>query len=367
MRIRVSIDVSKPLTRVMHLTGPNRQKIQIRFAYEKMPNFCYLCGLLGHLVHDCPQCVDLLGEKDRIDEGKLAYGDWLRFNNAAQNNRVVHGSLGSTLRRPTSETTFFSSARDKGILGKSPVSSKFGKDVVNSRIPGNQQSRCQLVEEVGGSSGSQTTMAVRDKGKRVMDTNSPSITHPPYIIPPLRNPNYQAQLVIYQGPNTSSPNSDLMDQTMSEPSTQLIPLEPKQQPIPLIQSEPKNHHPYSTQTHSIQLLQPNTDFSPTASLSLPKDSIHNLVFQSKPRLIRKFKPTSLPLSLQPDVTTEPNSQSVPTTKKRGRPCTNPKTIGPKSKSSVRKNKEFESKKQRTEYVESSLPEAGAVVQPRLSQ
>ncbi|KAK4412729.1 hypothetical protein Salat_2920100 [Sesamum alatum] len=50
------------------------------FTYEKLPTFCYGCGILGHIYRDCAQRLDA-GFRER-DESKLPYGAWLRETRA---------------------------------------------------------------------------------------------------------------------------------------------------------------------------------------------------------------------------------------------------------------------------------------------
>ncbi|KAL0430337.1 UNVERIFIED_CONTAM: hypothetical protein Sradi_0659700 [Sesamum radiatum] len=53
MRLRVSLDVSKPLRRVLKLRTTLGDEQLLSFTYEKLPNFCYICGCLGHLSKFC--------------------------------------------------------------------------------------------------------------------------------------------------------------------------------------------------------------------------------------------------------------------------------------------------------------------------
>lgn len=49
LRFIATVDIRKSLHRVINITGPGGQEIQVRLAYERLPNFCYFCGILGHL------------------------------------------------------------------------------------------------------------------------------------------------------------------------------------------------------------------------------------------------------------------------------------------------------------------------------
>ncbi|KAF5443021.1 hypothetical protein F2P56_035618 [Juglans regia] len=74
LRLRVMIDLTKPLARGRFLTLGNA-KYWIPFKYERLPNFCYHCGKIKHVTGMC----------DKLDRGKASlegfnqqYGAWLR-------------------------------------------------------------------------------------------------------------------------------------------------------------------------------------------------------------------------------------------------------------------------------------------------
>ncbi|KAL4317903.1 hypothetical protein GQ457_18G009840 [Hibiscus cannabinus] len=73
MRVRVNIYVTKPLRRCVALGGCGTKPRLCPLQYEKLPNFCHGCGLLGHLVIDCPR-------QPYDPQIKFQYGDWLRAN-----------------------------------------------------------------------------------------------------------------------------------------------------------------------------------------------------------------------------------------------------------------------------------------------
>ncbi|KAL0355426.1 UNVERIFIED_CONTAM: LINE-1 retrotransposable element O protein [Sesamum radiatum] len=75
MRIRVSLNVHKPLKRSLKLQSSFGQELVVRFTYERLSNFCYLCGRLGHIDKYC---------EIRFDDGfrdlgtETPFRPWLR-------------------------------------------------------------------------------------------------------------------------------------------------------------------------------------------------------------------------------------------------------------------------------------------------
>ena len=60
MRLRVAVDISKPMCRGRKITMANGKEGWVSFKYERLPNICYWCGMLTHSDRDC-----LLWEKSR--------------------------------------------------------------------------------------------------------------------------------------------------------------------------------------------------------------------------------------------------------------------------------------------------------------
>ncbi|XP_050222712.1 uncharacterized protein LOC126672803 [Mercurialis annua] len=52
-RIRVMIDVTKPIVRGTKIINPLGESCWVSFKYEKIQNFCYWCGMCDHIVADC--------------------------------------------------------------------------------------------------------------------------------------------------------------------------------------------------------------------------------------------------------------------------------------------------------------------------
>ncbi|KAL0367135.1 UNVERIFIED_CONTAM: hypothetical protein Sradi_3603600 [Sesamum radiatum] len=65
-RIMVAINVSQPLVRALCIRTPTGDDLVVSFTYERLQNFCYLCGRLGHISAAC----ELLFEEGFQDPGE---------------------------------------------------------------------------------------------------------------------------------------------------------------------------------------------------------------------------------------------------------------------------------------------------------
>ena len=71
MRIRVNIPLDQPPRRCGVVASPEGEKFQVYFRYERLPVFCFFCGVMGHDDWHCT-CSER-------QTGKLPqYGDQLR-------------------------------------------------------------------------------------------------------------------------------------------------------------------------------------------------------------------------------------------------------------------------------------------------
>ena len=74
LRVRVQLDVTKKLIRGKKIVVEGGEQRWISFKYERLPNFCYRCGMLSHGLRDCPE-----GKVEALPEiSALQYGAWLR-------------------------------------------------------------------------------------------------------------------------------------------------------------------------------------------------------------------------------------------------------------------------------------------------
>ena len=55
LRVRVSIDVRKPLRQSMKIKKQSGSWVELEFKYEQLGQFCFVCGLFGHLEHFFPK------------------------------------------------------------------------------------------------------------------------------------------------------------------------------------------------------------------------------------------------------------------------------------------------------------------------
>ena len=76
IRVRVEMDVGKLLCTRFPMNREKLSALWILFKYEKLGNFCYGCGLLGHEVKSCKDGEVQALWKKGITIG--VHGNWLR-------------------------------------------------------------------------------------------------------------------------------------------------------------------------------------------------------------------------------------------------------------------------------------------------
>ena len=75
LRVKVRLDVTKRLIRGKKITVEGGESRWVNFKYERLPNFCYRCGLLNHALKECPENG---AEKKNTEGEMLQYGTWMR-------------------------------------------------------------------------------------------------------------------------------------------------------------------------------------------------------------------------------------------------------------------------------------------------
>lgn len=81
-RIRIMMDIEKPLKRRMKIKHDGDSWSWINFKYERLSIFCFVCGMLDHSERDC---AIVYANPDK--EFDRTYGVWLRAPNRNAGNK----------------------------------------------------------------------------------------------------------------------------------------------------------------------------------------------------------------------------------------------------------------------------------------
>lgn len=90
LRVRVYVNVNIPLVRFVPITLKERKKYPV--FYEKLPDFCFFCGCMGHVVEECGDGIH--------DPSSCEWGEWLHWSSesASSGARGGWGSWSETGR-----------------------------------------------------------------------------------------------------------------------------------------------------------------------------------------------------------------------------------------------------------------------------
>ncbi|KAK4415646.1 hypothetical protein Salat_2672000 [Sesamum alatum] len=205
VRIRININVTKPLKRALRLRLEQGDEVVVRFFYERLPNFCYLCGKLGHIGQYC----DLRFQEHFVDPGsQTPYGAWLRAS--GPDPRIGSGSV------PARPTYIWHGSSSSGLLGSGLQGAHiFGDflrgsvrwEAVIEKVPVGGSPHQEWLEEVKKRLAIQQGKEKINLSRRLMDERSDS-TGPPFLNQvhpgPVINMGRQAHL---RGAHSSSKDS----------------------------------------------------------------------------------------------------------------------------------------------------------------
>ena len=65
VRVRVAVDLAKPLVTGLWLPTPEGVKMWAAVKYEKLKGFCYRCGIIGHSEEDCAKPYKMAAHNPR--------------------------------------------------------------------------------------------------------------------------------------------------------------------------------------------------------------------------------------------------------------------------------------------------------------
>ena len=102
MRVKVDLPIDKPLRRGGHITNTEGERTWVTFKYERLPIFCFVCGVMRH---DNKHCLLKIDKQNATP----SYGDWIRTGG------VSKGRPDRT-RPPISRSN--ESSEDENIKGK---------------------------------------------------------------------------------------------------------------------------------------------------------------------------------------------------------------------------------------------------------
>lgn len=71
-RAKIIMNITKPLKRIQRIRSSTGKVIQVEVKYERLPMFCYVCGLIGHIERDCSEAVET--ERGEVKQ----WGAWLK-------------------------------------------------------------------------------------------------------------------------------------------------------------------------------------------------------------------------------------------------------------------------------------------------
>jgi hypothetical protein len=84
MRIRVRIDVRLPLKKSTKVMNKQGEWCTVKFKYEKLGIFCFVCGIMGHVENKC-----LVRFEMEEDNGVREWSSELRAENRRQGGRIT--------------------------------------------------------------------------------------------------------------------------------------------------------------------------------------------------------------------------------------------------------------------------------------
>ncbi|KAL9440453.1 hypothetical protein AB3S75_019170 [Citrus x aurantiifolia] len=80
-RIRISVDITQPLPKMIFLKLEGEEKIPMPVSYEHLPDFCFCCGHIGHSFKECAQYKGQAKEQ-------LPYGVWMKAIKISERARL---------------------------------------------------------------------------------------------------------------------------------------------------------------------------------------------------------------------------------------------------------------------------------------
>ena len=109
-RVRVKVDISKPLCIGRVISLENGKELWVSFKYERLSNLCYWCGSLAHDDRDCKLWIESEGT---LPTETQQYGAWIKAPPFVQSKRNSVSVLGFYKTKSIGPTTTSTSKPSK--------------------------------------------------------------------------------------------------------------------------------------------------------------------------------------------------------------------------------------------------------------
>jgi hypothetical protein len=177
LRIRVEIDVTKPLLRGKILEDGEGKPFWVDFKYEHLPIFCYRCGRIGHSGNEC-----LEGRRSGGDRNVSTnrFGSWLR---AIPVRGVPHRRPRETVNSDDDWEGVSSQGGERAHEGGAPVGVPDDLGAQNQGADiGESLSRARIPESMGRVEGDEVEDTGVSEGLGEMDMHDVPNMYPAAIV-----------------------------------------------------------------------------------------------------------------------------------------------------------------------------------------
>jgi len=140
MRIIVLLDVTKPLKRQKKIKRQGGEASFIKFKYERLGNFCYYCGCLGHIEDYCEKLYSL-----EVGDGTRLWGPEQRVDKQS-NSGAGRGPGWKPEGSGATSTSSQSSVTEKGINELIPASKTVAQLLRNPQLILPQKGNNEIVK-----------------------------------------------------------------------------------------------------------------------------------------------------------------------------------------------------------------------------
>lgn len=90
-RVRIMLDITQALKQGIWIRPmDSKEEICIILVYERLPQFCYSCGRLGHVIRECDGKI--------IEGPKFPFGNWLRAPSGVGDRKTQYPRTNSPIQ-----------------------------------------------------------------------------------------------------------------------------------------------------------------------------------------------------------------------------------------------------------------------------